>query len=403
MNNTGSDFKAQVGAGVQSLGFDPGDEGTANDDAPTQRSITYDLLNNLGDATIKDVFAGNGKSIGDIVSGYASDATPGSSSLLRSQTVSNYNTDENDNGDEDDPVDQTDGTKTDGDSPEDTITLYDNNDNVTATIDPLGNVTATTYDDDGNDVADYDGQAISSSSGIATFKNLAPNYSTAYDVYVQTGTGVETSPSAYTVLQGSTSVGFASNDPLRPTLDGWAFVGTVDFNSSLTSSLTVQNTANPAGTQICLLQQSSATAYDGDGNKTATIDGDGQVEATSFDNAGREIADYQGQVIEGSDVTFENLTPNSYQNWYDVYSHGGSITSGTSGSDPNRPSFGPGLELRRQGKRNCNTGHFLAECHRRRRYHGDLSPATDGQHHVRRERGRHLHDRCAGERQSHGL
>ena len=296
----------------------------------------------MGDATIKDVFAGNGKSIGDIVSGYASDATPGSSSLLRSQTVSNYNTDENDNGDEDDPVNQTDGTKTDGDSPEDTITLYDNNDNVTATIDPLGNVTATTYDDDGNDVADYDGQAISSSSGIATFKNLAPNYSTAYDVYVQTGTGVETSPSAYTVLQGSTSVGFASNDPLRPTLDGWAFVGTVDFNSSLTSSLTVQNTANPAGTQICLLQQSSATAYDGDGNKTATIDGDGQVEATSFDNAGREIADYQGQVIEGSDVTFENLTPNSYQNWYDVYSHGGSITSGTSGSDPNRPSLGQG-------------------------------------------------------------
>ena len=29
-----------MGAGVQSLGFDPGDEGTANDDAPTQRSIT---------------------------------------------------------------------------------------------------------------------------------------------------------------------------------------------------------------------------------------------------------------------------------------------------------------------------------------------------------------------------
>ena len=339
-NNGGSKFQAQVQASVQTLYFDVGHEGGSSD-TNTQRPITYDVLNNQNDVTTEDVYAGNGDSVANIVPGYASDATPDPNSLLRSQTVSHYNADEIDYEDDDDPVDQSDGTKTDNDPDEDTQTLYDNNGNVVTTIDPNGNVTATTFDDNDNDIADYKGQAVSSSDDEATFTNLTPTYTTAYDVYVQAGPDVDTTGGDYPLLQGSTITDFGSNDPLRPTIDGWAFLGTVDFNSSLPSSLTVGGADNPAGTKICVLQQTSATNYDGDGNVTATIDGDGNVTATSYDKADRDVADYTGQVIDGNSVTFKNLT--NYQGSYDIYVQGGSLVSPTAaGSDATHPDLGDG-------------------------------------------------------------
>ena len=69
-----------------------------------------------------------------------------------------------------------------GDPAEDTTTLYDADGNVTATTDPSGRITATTYDDDAEDVADYAGQVIttsdpqySSSTKTWTFSNLSPS------------------------------------------------------------------------------------------------------------------------------------------------------------------------------------------------------------------------------------
>ena len=66
-------------------------------------------------------------------------------------------------------------------------------------------------------------------------------------------------------------------------------------DSSFSSSLTLSNAADPAGTQVCLLQQTSATAYDGDGNVTAKIDAMGRLTATSYNNVGADAADYRGE------------------------------------------------------------------------------------------------------------
>ena len=55
------------------------------------------------------------------------------------------------------------------------------------------------------------------------------------------------------------------------------------------------NSEGPDG--ACLLQQTTATAYDGDGNVTATIDGLGRVKATTYDDVGNDVADYQGQSV----------------------------------------------------------------------------------------------------------
>ena len=50
------------------------------------------------------------------------------------------------------------------------------------TIDPLGRVTAESYDSLGQDVAGYQGQVLAGSS--PTFQNLSQNNSMSYDVYV---------------------------------------------------------------------------------------------------------------------------------------------------------------------------------------------------------------------------
>ena len=55
--------------------------------------------------------------------------------------------------------------------PRNSRTCYDNDGNVTAAIDPLNEVTATTYDDLGNNIADYSGQILSGTSWA--FTNLA--------------------------------------------------------------------------------------------------------------------------------------------------------------------------------------------------------------------------------------
>ena len=52
-----------------------------------------------------------------------------------------------------------------------TQTIYDAEGNVTATIDPLGRVTASTYDDFGQAAETYQGQVLTGAS--VTFKNLA--------------------------------------------------------------------------------------------------------------------------------------------------------------------------------------------------------------------------------------
>src|SRR5208282_5891959 len=112
---------------------------------------------------------------------------------------------------------------------------YDSAGNQTATIDALGRVTASFDGSQGQDIADYKGQAIKSVAGAAgystpggvptwTFTNLAPNYLSSYDVYGYSATAALTG-AGYTV--NGNALG-AATDPTAPLLGaGWYFLGTV--------------------------------------------------------------------------------------------------------------------------------------------------------------------------------
>jgi RHS repeat-associated protein len=208
-----------------------------------------------------------------------------------------------------------------------TQTIYDAEGNVTATIDPLGRVTATTYDDFGQAAETYQGQTLSGPS--VTFKNLTPNSPATYDIYTTSG-GTPTITGIYSA---------APNDATHPSLGpGWTYCKTI------TSTATSLALSSNSSDNFCLLQQTSTTVYDDDGNATATISALGRVTATAYDEDGQDVADYQGQVlaVSGGSATFSNLAPN-YQNWYDVYTQGGSLTSATTGNeDPNAPYLGQG-------------------------------------------------------------
>ena len=100
-------------------------------------------------------------------------------------------------------------------------TSYDDAGNATATIDAKGNVSSSTFDDDGNDIADYQGQVLnvhssgySSSGPTWTFGNLSPNYSLTYELYA-----CATATPSVTSLTGGTLSG--SITPTRP----WATAG----------------------------------------------------------------------------------------------------------------------------------------------------------------------------------
>ena len=60
------------------------------------------------------------------------------------------------------------------------------------------------------------------------------------------------------------------------------------------TSLTVNSGAALA---VCLLQLATSTAYDDDGNVTATIDAMGRVTAWYLDASDNDVAGYQGQVL----------------------------------------------------------------------------------------------------------
>ena len=332
-------------------------EGTAP--TPTQRSITYDVLDNLGEVTSEDVYAGNGVAL--VYTDGVPEVPSGDASLLRSETVSQYNAQGIDYDDEVEPVDQSTGDVDEDGVPRDTKTLYDVDGNLTGTIDPSGNVTATTYNDDDQDVADYRGQThydlrprillfqqcLDLQRPDAEQRRAASTMS--YNVYVESATTV----SGYTVEDAAGNpVNFAATkDPTAPSLGGWQFLGTVSVAADATPSLKVLG-GSPAVEDVCLLQQTSATLYDPDGNVAATTDADGSVTATTYDRDGEDIADYQGQVVNsvadapgysssGPTWTFSNLSPNSTLT-YEVYVLGGSgsYTAADAGNSSIAPTRG---------------------------------------------------------------
>ncbi len=155
---------------------------------------------------------------------------------------------------------------------------YDADGEVTATTDAMGRVSASCLNPFGQTVAGYQGQILSNASVSSwTFSNLAPNYQTSYGLYVYSTTD-PINAAAYHIA-GSTP----ATDPTAPSLGGdWYYWGTVT-DSAL--SLTVTGPGN--GGTLCLMQQTSATVYDADGNTISTTDAMGRTTTSAYDNLGR--------------------------------------------------------------------------------------------------------------------
>ena len=111
-------------------------------------------------------------------------------------------------------------------------TAYDDAGNVTATIDALGRVAATTYNALGQDVGDYQGQALNQ-SGSWEFDNLAPNSGLSFDVYVYSATPLTGAwQSGYSVsglVEGIVTSGAATLHAgmLDPAAPRWTTAGTI--------------------------------------------------------------------------------------------------------------------------------------------------------------------------------
>ncbi len=123
-------------------------------------------------------------------------------------------------------------------------TSYDPASNVSSTIDALGNVTASTYDDLDQETAGYQGQVDSAAGTSWTFSNLTPNSQLSYDVYGYSASGTLTGL-GYTVGDE----GLGAPDPAAPSLGpGWYKLGSVMVSGS-TSTLTVDG---PTTSAVCL-------------------------------------------------------------------------------------------------------------------------------------------------------
>jgi len=155
--------------------------------------------------------------------------------------------------------------------------------NVTAATDALGRVTASSYDDAGQQTAGYQGQVLSG-SGSWNFTNLTPNNQLSYEIYVQSSTPPSPGWQEDYFVTGGTLTR-TTNPTDTPLGDGWYDLGSVEVSVS-TSALTV--TGGSVSTQVCLMQQTSATAYDADGRVTATTDALGRVTASFYDALGRD-------------------------------------------------------------------------------------------------------------------
>ena len=189
-----------------------------------------------------------------------------------------------------------------------TQTVYDGDGNVTATIDPLDRVTATSYDAAGRQVAGYQGQIITntgsgytpSPSPTWTLSNLSPSSVTpatalTYDIYVPAGTS-----GAYSITCATID---SSLDPTAPSLGaGWQLLKTVTLTPSWATSLSITYTSG-APTEVCLLQQTSATAYDSAGNVHSTTDALGNITVFGYDNLGQQTTVSQPTVNGGNPVT----------------------------------------------------------------------------------------------------
>jgi RHS repeat-associated protein len=326
------------------LALDPSAEGASGD--TTQRPITYDQIDNIGETTAEYTYLGNGISLASLDDG----GVPSSSyaSDLRAETTTSYDAQGRVYQTEVHGVDQSTGAVDDGVSPEISSTIYDADGNVVETIDPLGRTTQyvydggdrqieeidptvydtltdeyaapttyTTYDNDGNviQVEDPNGNYttdVYDAAGRQTRVYL-PNPTNGSATSTTTNSSPSTSNPETVTTYDSAGNAASTTDPLGNTTDyEYDVLGrqTEVIQPSIYDT-TTSSSVNPT----------TITTYDGNGNVLSVEDPNGNTTYYEYDNFGDIVEMTQPSVTNAITDTASNpVTTDSYDNLGDELS-----------------------------------------------------------------------------------
>ena len=269
----------QVDGVYQWLVLDPAGEGTGGDS--TQRPITYNTLDNLGEVTYEYVYDGNGVSI---ACGAGVSPAPPAANLLRAETTNSYNAQGQEYQSVVHSVNQTNGAVDSGVSPEVTSSIYDCDGDVISTTDPRNNTTTDAYDGLGNLVSTTD----------------ADNGTTSYTFDADGNQLTETDP-----MGDTTTNKYNRLDQLVSTTDA----------TGATTGYTYDAAGNQA-TETDPLGNTTTDAYDDIGQLVSTTDANGATTSYTYYANG----DQHTETDPDGNVT------------YDIYNHLDQLVSTTDGN-----------------------------------------------------------------------
>ena len=218
---------------------------------------------------------------------------------------------------------------------------------VSSETNPDGDVTAYSYDAAGSVTATYQGQMVAFSAGSATFNNLpqSPGLTRTFNVYVNSTSAPGSGQTTITDSDSGSPAFSFSGSSVTPLGGNWYLLGTVTLAAGdLSSTVTVAYSGWGTVSQVTLLEQTSATVYDGQENPLSVTDALGNVSATTFDNLDRSITTSQGQSVPlaSGAATFSNVPQVPGQNrTFAVYVNAapGSGETTITDSDSGSPTF----------------------------------------------------------------
>ena len=156
---------------------------------------------------------------------------------------------------------------------------------VSSETNPDGDVTAYSYDAAGSVTATYQGQMVAFSAGSATFNNLpeSPGLTRTFNVYVNSTSAPGSGQTTITDSDSGSPAFSFSGSSVTPLGSNWYLLGTVTLAAGdLSSTVTVAYSGGGTVSQVTLLEQTSATVYDGQENPLSVTDALGNVSATTF-------------------------------------------------------------------------------------------------------------------------
>ncbi len=216
--------------------------------------------------------------------------------------------------------------------------VYDSHGNETASLDPMGNLVATTFDNLDQPTTTSQGQVLGVLSGAATFRNVpqAPGLERVVAIFVNHNDSTYTNYTIteHTIADTTVTLSLAGDwSGSTPTAlgSGWYRLGEVTIPSTDTgSTITVGYTGSGSLTQVAILMQTEANSHDPAGNQVSAVDGLNRAKVFVFNNVQEQTATWQGQIVSVASgaASFTNLpqTPGVART-FDAYVYTGTTTA----------------------------------------------------------------------------